>query len=91
MSLYTVVLCYVSALAGAVALLWYAGVKHWYWHVLSFIAAFAVGLCPMPEAWSGPGPTLFVGWLFTILFMWGLLGTVLALSHYHLHSGHQAS
>jgi hypothetical protein len=83
-----VALCYGSALVVALALLWYFGVFHWYWHLVSFLAAFAIGLAPIPEALNTPVGTLGVGWVFTFLFIWGIAAPLFALSHQHPHLGH---
>jgi hypothetical protein len=58
--LYVVALCYSSALVLALLLLWYFGGRRWYWHLLSFVTAFSVGLYPMPESWNTPELTLAV-------------------------------
>jgi hypothetical protein len=83
-----VALCYGSALVVALVLLWCFGVLHWYWHLVSFLAAFAIGLTPLPEALNTPVATLGVGWVFTFLFAWGIAAPLFALSHQHPHLGH---
>ena len=69
--------CYGSATLLSLYLLWHFGAKHWYWHALSIAAALAVGLTPMPDILSNPSLTLLVGWLFTVLFLWGAGAPVL--------------
>ena len=85
-----VALCYGSALVLALFLLWYFGVKHWIWHVLSIALAFAIGLIPLPEAFNTPGMTLVIGWVFMFLFLWGIGAPLFALAHQHPHSHHHA-
>jgi hypothetical protein len=64
-----VVVVYSAALLLALALLYFFRAK-WYWHVLSVIAAVAVGLAPPHEAWQPPD--LLVGFVFVFLFVWGI-------------------
>ncbi|MGE5568042.1 MAG: hypothetical protein ACM3S5_03300 [Rhodospirillales bacterium] len=63
-----VLLVYGSAFLLALVLLYFYCVG-WYWHALSAIAAFVIGLMPPPEAWQPPD--LLVGFLFVFLFVWG--------------------
>jgi hypothetical protein len=83
-----VALCYGSALVVSLALLWYFGVKHWYWHVFSFVLAIAIGLTPLPDAFNTPQMTLVVGWVFLFLFVWGVGAPFFVLAHEHPHFGH---
>ena len=85
MSPFVVASCYFSALALAVALLWYFGARAWYWHVLSVGGAIAIGLTPLPEAWNTPGMTLTVGWVFLLLLVWGIVAPVFSLAHHQPH------
>jgi hypothetical protein len=78
MSPILVVLCYGSATLLAIYALWRFGVKHWYWHVLSLVAAFGIGLAPTPEQFNGPGWTLVVGWFFFLFFIWGIGAPIVA-------------
>ena len=64
-----VALAFGSAILLALALL-YAFHARWYWHVLSILAAGAVGLTPPPEGWRPPD--LLVGAVFFFLFVWGI-------------------
>jgi hypothetical protein len=88
MSPLIVVLCYGSAVAFALILLWYSGHKPWYVHLLSIAAAIGIGSVPLSGYLSTPGGTLRVGWVFLFLLFWGLGGATLALwraeSHWHL-------
>ena len=67
-----VALCYGSAMALSLYLLWHYGAKPWYWHVLSVLLALSIGSLPMRGIWSEPGMTLLVGWVFVFLMVWGL-------------------
>jgi hypothetical protein len=78
MSPLLVALCYGSATLFSLALLWHFGAQRWYWHGLSLIAALALGLTPMPGILSDPNLTLVVGWLFTVLFLWGVAAPLFA-------------
>ncbi|HTT64694.1 MAG TPA: hypothetical protein VMG35_22740 [Bryobacteraceae bacterium] len=44
----------------------------WYWHVLSVLAALAVGLSPPLPGWDGPSRDLVYGSVFLFLMVWGL-------------------
>lgn len=90
MSSLVVALCYGSAMALSLALLWYWGTKTWYWHLLSVCLALILGLTPLPEALNTKEATLAVGWVFVFLFIWGLAAPMFALSHHHPHWGHHA-
>jgi hypothetical protein len=71
-------LAFGSAILLALALL-YAFHARWYWHVLSILAALAIGLTPPPERWRPPD--LLVGSVFLFLFVWGL-GAALFRAHH---------
>lgn len=64
-----VMLVYGAALLVALALLYFFHAS-WYWHVLSVAAALALGLLPLPSEWRIPD--LLVGFVFVLLFAWGL-------------------
>jgi hypothetical protein len=85
---YLVGLCYGSAFVLALFLLWYYGVKHWYWHLLSFVVALAIGLTPLPSQLNTVTGTLVVGWVFVVLFIWGVAAPIFALAHQSPHVGH---
>lgn len=76
---------YVSALVLALALLYFFHAK-WYWHVLSVLAAVAVGIAPPMESWWPPD--LVIGFVFFFLLIWGL-GAPLFYTH-HRHPGPRA-
>lgn len=78
---------YSAALLFALALLYFFPVK-WYWHVLSVIGALAIGLMPPIEAWRPPD--LLVGFVFVLLFVWGIGGPLMKWFHLHPHIEHHA-
>ena len=78
MSATLVAVCYGSAAILSLGFLWYFGVKHWYWHVFSLVAALALGLARLPDPFNQPTYTLGVGWVFTFLFLWGVAAPVVA-------------
>src|SRR4051794_5385454 len=92
MSPLLVALCYSSAIAVSLLLLWYFGCSFWLLHAAGVVAAFAIGLIPMSEPWNTPINTLAVGWVFLLLLSWGAGGLILRLIHYdksfHAHSLH---
>jgi hypothetical protein len=45
--------------------------RRWYWHVLSVLAAFGIGLTPIPPRYNTNEVTLAIGFVFTFLFLWG--------------------
>lgn len=71
MSTTVVFVAYAGSLALALLLLYWFHAK-WYWHVLSVIAAFIIGLAPPPEGltWR-PVFDLMVGCVFVFLLVWG--------------------
>ena len=90
MSTFLVGLCYGSALVVALGLLWYFGPARWYWHLLSSLAALALGMYPMSGSWNTPAGTLAIGWVFIVLFVWAIAAPVFALSDQHPHRHHRA-
>ena len=71
-----VALCYGTAMVASLYLLWHFGVKSWYWHLGSAAVAIGMGSIPLGDFWGRSDMTLVVGWLFTLLFIWGLGGIV---------------
>jgi hypothetical protein len=71
----------------ALALLYFIRAK-WYWHALSVVGALAVGLAPPSEAWQPPD--LLVGFVFVLLFVWGIGGPLMKTFHPHSHLEHHA-
>lgn len=43
----------------------------WYWHVLSVLAAFGVGMTPTLPVLNGPTRDLLYGSVFLFLMVWG--------------------
>jgi hypothetical protein len=80
-----VLLVYGSSVAIAVALIYYFHPQAWYWHGLSIAAALTLGLVPLQGFWNGPGFDLSVGFVFTLLFLWGLGGLAAPLTTHHPH------
>lgn len=78
MSPIIVAACYGSAAILSLAILWHFGAQRWYWHTLSTIVALGLGLAPMPEPLGQPVYTLVIGWVFTALFLWGVIAPVVA-------------
>ena len=87
MSPLLVALCYGSATLLSLYLLWHFGAKRWYWHVLSIVVALAIGLTPMPTILIHQSMTLVVGWIFALLFIWGVAAPLFAYrQHFTFHS-----
>lgn len=82
MSPLLVALCYGSAIAISLLLLWYFGSLSWLLHAAAVVLAFLIGLTPLSEPWNTPAYTLAVGWAFLLLLTWGSAGLVLRLIHY---------
>jgi hypothetical protein len=81
MSPVLVALCYGSATVFSLFLLWYFGVKSWWWHALSVAAALTLGLVRLPTFFDTPEMTLAVGWFFIFLLFWGLGAALLGIAH----------
>jgi len=56
----------------ALLLLYFAGPKQWYWHVLSAAVAIGIGLVPVPTKLNTPRGSLVIGFVFVFLFIWGI-------------------
>jgi hypothetical protein len=88
MSPLLVAACYGSAAVLSLFALWHFGVKKWYWHVLSLVIAFGIGLTRLPEPFNRPEWTLVVGWFFIFFFLWGfaapLVSAVLHGPKFHI-------
>ena len=72
-------LVYGAAILLALVILYYFEPKPWYLHLLSLVAAFALGLTPTPEGWHGKLYDVTAGFLFVFLFLWGIGGVLVAL------------
>lgn len=77
---------YALAALLALAVLYRFGPAHWYWHVLSVVAAFAIGSYPLRPEWSGPGLDLSLGFTFTFLVLWGVCGPFYSFRLHHHHA-----
>lgn len=85
MSPIIVTVCYGSAAMLSLFALWHFGVKKFYWHALSIVAAFAIGLAHLPEQFTTPNYTLVIGWFFVFLFLWGVAAPVVAVLQHPPH------
>lgn len=66
-----VIFAYGASVALALLLV-YMFHSRWYWHVLSILAAFGVGLTPPLPGLDGPIRDLLYGSVFFFLLVWGL-------------------
>ena len=60
----------------------------WYWHVLSVVAALAVGFSPPVAGWEGPSRDLAYGFVVLFLLVWGLAEPF--VHRFHRHGIHGA-
>ena len=58
----------------------------WYWHVLSVLAALAVGLSPPIPGWEGAGRDLAYGFVVLFLLVWGVAEPF--VHRFHRHAVH---
>ena len=84
-----VLLAYAGAAALALALLYLLHAR-WFWHVLSVVAALAIGLLPpgmipIPAAW-GMARDMIVGSVFLFLIVWGLGAPLFRRHHQTPHA-----
>ena len=87
MSSWVVLTTYCSAAVMALALLYWFEPVRWYWHVLATLLAIGMGLVPIPPEWPKPQSDLMVGWLFSLLFVWGVAAPLFRRFHHqHVHS-----
>jgi hypothetical protein len=82
---------YGAAAVLALALLYFIH-ANWYWHVLSLVAALAVGfmpadMIPVPAAW-GTTRDILVGGVFIFLAVWGIAAPLFR-RHHHTEAPHQ--
>jgi hypothetical protein len=63
----------------------------WYWHVLSVLAALAVGFSPPLPGWEGPSRDLVYGFVVLFLLVWGLAEPFVHRFHRHEFSSHPGS
>jgi len=82
-----ILLIYGAAVALAAAVLYVFGAVRWYWHALSVLAAIALGLAPAPPtAWRGQTYDLVIGFLFVLMLVWGVGGTLPIHNHRTRHA-----
>lgn len=81
-----VVLCYTGVFVLAAWLLWRFSHVRWYWHLMSIVLAFGIGLMPMREAWNRPAFDLLIGSLFLLLLFWGAGEWAFRWFHVHRHA-----
>lgn len=74
------VFVYLGSLALASALLYRFEAQAWYWHLLSFVMALGIGLTPLPWSGGDPAADLMVGFVFSLLFVWGIAGLVISVA-----------
>jgi hypothetical protein len=55
----------------------------WYWHVLSVLAALAIGFSPPVRGWDGLTRDLVYGSVFLFLVVWGLAEPLVHRFHRH--------
>ena len=90
MPFYFVLLSYGLAVAVAFLLLYRFEPVHWALHIISLIAALAIGFVTLPPELTTPEGTLVVGSAFSFLFTWGAFAPFFYRWHYHgqEHSAH---
>ena len=81
-----VMLIYGVAVVLALALLYLFEPVHWYWHVLAFLVAMAIGLTPLPAAWHSPLNDALVGCAFLFLFTWAVCAPLFRKFHRERHA-----
>ncbi len=80
----TIVVCVVYGFSFALAVgCVYLFHARWYWHVLSVLAALAVGFSPPIPGWDGPSRDLVYGFTIMFLLVWGLAEPFLRGHHRH--------
>jgi hypothetical protein len=86
MNTWVVALAYLVAVALACGLLYWFGARSWYWHVLSVVAALAIGLAPVPEQFRGPSADVTIGFVFLLLLIWGAGAPFVHRTHHEKHA-----
>jgi hypothetical protein len=77
---------YLLAIRIPVYLLYHFGPRRWIWHLLSIMAALAIGFVPTPPAWKATELDLFFGFSFVSLMTWGIGGFVAFRRHRVRHA-----
>jgi len=57
----------------------------WYWHVLSVLAALAVGFSPPISGWTGLSRDVTYGAIVLFLLVWGVAEPFVHRFHRHAH------
>jgi hypothetical protein len=86
MSIVVFILYGLSVLLALVLLYWFHA--RWYWHVLSVLAALAIGFSPPLPGWAGPSRDVAYGIVIMFLLVWGIGEPF--LHRFHSHSVHHA-
>jgi hypothetical protein len=81
-----VALAYGAAVIVALLLLYGFEPVPWYWHLLAFLAAMAIGLSPLPAAWHSPRNDALVGCAFLFLFTWAVCAPLFREFHRERHA-----
>ncbi|MGO4881083.1 MAG: hypothetical protein ACLP59_09710 [Bryobacteraceae bacterium] len=59
----------------------------WYWHVLSVLAALAIGFSPPLQGWIGPSRDLVYGAVILFLLVWGIAEPFVHRHHWRAAHG----
>lgn len=83
-----ILVCVVYGVSVALALLLvYLFHTRWYWHVLSVLAALAVGFSPPVPGWDGASRDLIYGFIVLFLLVWGVAEPFVHRFHRHAVTG----
>jgi hypothetical protein len=77
---------YAVAIGAPLAVLYFHGSTHWYWHALAILAALAVGLVSPPVQVQGVTFDMICGFVFIFLMVWGIGGIVVFRPHHAKHA-----
>jgi hypothetical protein len=80
------ILVYLFAAGIPAWLLYRCGSQPWYWHVLATLCGLALGLLPLPPAWSQFASGLMFGFVFVFLMVWGIGGLFMLRPHHPKHA-----
>lgn len=86
MNAWIVAIAYLISVALACGLLYWFGARAWYWHVLSVLAAMALGLSPVPQQVRGPVADVSIGFVFLLLLIWGAGAPFVHRAHEEKHA-----
>jgi hypothetical protein len=79
------VLVYLLAIGIPIFLLYRFQSQACYWHILSILAAVALGLIPIPIEFQKPQFDLLFGFAFITLMIWGAGGLIIFRPRRHHH------